>query len=324
MMNSALPKISICVPIYNVEKYIERSVRSLFIQTYQNIEYIFVDDCTPDGSVEILESLLRNNSDKSVKILSHTHNRGLAAARNTAIEHATGEFVVHVDSDDWIEPNTIELLVKRQLDTNADIVSCNAIAHYPEGRTELLIEPKYETIDDMVMQTIQLTLDHVIWRRLIRKSLYTNNNISAVEGVNIGEDHHTLPRLVACANTFACVDECLWHYNCENQNSYMQQSFGFNYKRYCSDMSSIDILLSYFVNTQKYYEELQKNKICYINKSLKMALNANDRKAYNKILKDLLHVPKQYWHYASFNKLWRLFMVKNYCIHKIKQLIFNH
>lgn len=323
-MNSALPKISICVPIYNVEKYIERCIRSLFVQTYKNIEYIFVDDCTQDGSIEILASLLRNNSDKSVKILSHTFNRGLAAARNTAIEHATGEFIVHVDSDDWIEPNAIELLVKRQLETNADIVSCNAIAHYPKGRTELLIEPKYETIDDMVMQTIQLTLDHVIWRRLIRKSLYANNDIRAVEGVNIGEDHHTWPRLVACADTFACVDDFLWHYNCENQNSYMQQSRGFNYKRYCSDMSSIDILLSYFENTQKYYEELQKIKMCYINSSLKMALNANDRKKYNKILKDLLLVPKEYWHYVSLNKLWRFFMVKNYYIHKIKQLIFNN
>ena len=231
-MNSALPKISICVPIYNVEEYIERCVYSLFAQTYKNIEYIFVDDCTQDGSIEILESLLRKNSDKSVKILSHTFNRGLAAARNTAIEHATGEFIVHVDSDDWIEPNAIELLVKHQLETNADIVSCNAMAHYPEGRTELLIEPKYKTIDDMVMQTIQLTLDHVIWRRLIRKSLYTNNDIRAVEGVNIGEDHHTLPRLVACASSFACIDDFLWHYNCENQNSYMQQSRGFNYKRY--------------------------------------------------------------------------------------------
>ena len=322
-MNSALPKISICVPIYNVEEYIERCVYSLFAQTYKNIEYIFVDDCTQDGSVEILKSLLRKNSDKSVKILSHTFNRGLAAARNTALEHAMGEFIVHVDSDDWIEPNAIELLVKHQLETNADIVSCNAIAHYPKGRTELLIEPKYETIDDMVMQTIQLTLDHVIWRRLIRKSLYTNNDIRAVEGVNIGEDHHTLPRLVACADTFACVDDFLWHYNCENQNSYMQQSRGFNYKRYCSDMSSIDILLSYFENTQKYYEELQKIKMCYINSSLKMALNANDRKKYNKILKDLLLVPKEYWHYVSLNKLWRFFMVKNYYIHKIKQLIFN-
>ena len=319
------PLISVCVPIYNVELYIERCARSLLIQTYDNIEYIFVDDSTRDNSIEVLNRIIAEcGTLKQIKIIHHTHNRGLAAARNTALEHATGEFIVHVDSDDWIEPNAIELLVKHQLETNADIVSCNAIAHYPEGRTEMLIEPKYETIDDMVMQTIQLTLDHVIWRRLIRKSLYTNNDIRAVEGVNIGEDHHTLPRLVACADTFACVDDFLWHYNCENQNSYMQQSRGFNYKRYCSDLSSIDILISYFEKNKKYYDELQKIKICYINSSLKMALNANDREKYNKILKDLPSVPRRFWNNASLHKSWRLFMIKNYYIHKIKQLIFNN
>lgn len=318
------PLISVCVPIYNVESHIARCANSLLRQTYDNIEYVFVDDCTPDNSIDVLNRIIAEcGTSKKIKIIHHTHNRGLAAARNTAIEHATGEFIVHVDSDDWIEHNAIEMLVKRQLDTEADIVSCNAIAHYPEGNTKLLIEPKYATKDDMIMQTIQLTLDHVIWRRLIRKSLYTDNNICAVEGVNIGEDHHTLPRLVACANTFASIDECLWHYNCENQSSYMQQSRGFNYKRYCSDMSSIDILLSYFVNTQKYYDELQKIKVSYINSSLKLALNASDREGYNKILKDLSSVPKKYWIHASLHKSWRLFMIKNYYIHKFKQLMFN-
>lgn len=322
---TSLPKISILIPMYNVEKYIQRCIASVCNQTYSGImECIIIDDCGTDNSLLIAEQFVSSYEGFiDFKIIHHTHNRGLAAARNTAIEHAAGEFIVHVDSDDWIEHNAIELLVKRQLETNADIVSCNAIAHYPGGNTKLLIEPKYATKDDMIMQTIQLTLDHVIWRRLIRKSLYTDNNICAVEGVNIGEDHHTLPRLVACANTFASIDECLWHYNCENQSSYMQQSRGFNYKRYCSDMSSIDILLSYFVNIQKYYDELQKIKVSYINSSLKLALNASDREGYKKILKDLSSVPKKYWIHASLHKSWRLFMIKNYYIHKFKQLVFN-
>lgn len=104
----------------------------------------------------------------------------------------------------------------------------------------------------------------------------------------------------------------------------MSQSRRFNYKRYCSDFSSIDILISYFEKNKKYYDELQKIKICYINSSLKMALNANDRENYNKILKDLPSVPRRFWNNASLHKSWRLFMIKNYYIHKIKQLIFNN
>lgn len=321
-----LPLISICVPIYNVGKYIERCARSLFGQTYQNIEYIFVDDSSPDDSVLILENIIQelNADTRRIKILHHIPNRGLAAARNTAIVNATGEFVIHVDSDDWIECNAVELLVKRQLETKADIVSCNGIAHHPNGVTKLLIEPRYNSLDEMVMQTIQLTLDHVIWRRLIRKSLYTENGIQAVEGVNIGEDHHTLPRLVYCAKSFACIEECLWHYNCENENSYMQQSQGFNYKRYKSDSHSINILLEFFEKEHRYYDELQKIKVCHVNSSLKMALNASDKDSYNKMLNDLYTIPSKYLIHAQLNNAWRFFMVNNYYVRKWKQIIFNH
>ncbi len=96
--------ISILVPIYGVEKYIERCSRSLFGQTYFNIEYIFVDDCTKDNSIGILKKVLMDYPlrAKKVKIVSHSTNRGLSAARNTALTHAEGAYIMHVDSDDYL------------------------------------------------------------------------------------------------------------------------------------------------------------------------------------------------------------------------------
>lgn len=96
--------VSILVPIYGTEKYIERCTRSLFEQSYSNIEFVFVNDYTPDRSVEILKSILEKypQQKSNTKIISHDKNRGVAAARNTLLDNATGDYVMWVDSDDYI------------------------------------------------------------------------------------------------------------------------------------------------------------------------------------------------------------------------------
>ena len=107
-------KVSILVPVYGVEKYIKRCARSLFEQTYDNIEYIFVDDCTQDRSIDILEEVLKEypNRKNQVKILHHAKNRGLSASRNTALDASTGDYLMHVDADDYLHVDAIALLIK--------------------------------------------------------------------------------------------------------------------------------------------------------------------------------------------------------------------
>jgi len=179
------PKVSIIVPVYNVEKYIERCAVSLFEQTYGNIEYVFVNDCTPDSSIDVLKQVLSRfpNRTSQARILNHEKNRGLAVARNTALDNSNGEFVFHVDSDDYIEYNAIELLVNQQLKTASDIVSGMAVMH-EVNREILLPNPHYQTKEEMVIDVMQLTINHSIWRRLIRKSLYIDHDVRAQEGVN--------------------------------------------------------------------------------------------------------------------------------------------
>ena len=252
-------------------------------QTYTGImECILVDDCGTDKSMAVAEQLIADyHGNIRFRMLPHTHNRGLAAARNTAVEAATGDFIVHVDSDDWIEPNMIESLVAKQQETGADIVSCNAVAHF-ETQDLLWEEPVYPSKDEMMHSVIQMTLDHVIWRRLIRTSLYKNNNISAVEGINIGEDHYTLPRLLFYAESFAKCDEVLYHYNCVNAESYMQQNRQkpLNDPKYRSDRDSINILIEFFAqHDTSYLGDLYtiQRKLVYDN--LYCAIQTNNKDA---------------------------------------------
>ena len=109
------PLISILVPVYNVNLYIERCARSLFEQTYKNIEFIFVNDCTPDNSIDILKTIITSYPEvyDKVKIINHINNKGLSYARNTALQNATGEYIIHIDSDDFIDRNCIKELADK-------------------------------------------------------------------------------------------------------------------------------------------------------------------------------------------------------------------
>jgi glycosyltransferase involved in cell wall biosynthesis len=119
--------VSILIPVYGVEKYIEKCAHSVFSQTFERIEYVFVDDCTKDGSVDKLQQVLELYPARksSTRIIKHEKNRGVAAARQTAIDAATGDYLLFVDSDDYIEKNMVELLYKKAFEKNADIFFVN-------------------------------------------------------------------------------------------------------------------------------------------------------------------------------------------------------
>ncbi|MEG2341032.1 MAG: glycosyltransferase family 2 protein [Odoribacter sp.] len=119
-------KVSVIIPVYNVEKYVGYSLQSVLNQTYKNIEYIIVDDCSPDGSMDIIqEMLLKHPRQEDVLIVRHEKNRGLSAARNTGLGLAHGEFVFFMDSDDKLTTNCIELHVKALLKSGADFTVAN-------------------------------------------------------------------------------------------------------------------------------------------------------------------------------------------------------
>lgn len=218
-MNNA--KVSILVPVYGVESYIERCAVSLLEQTYDNIEYVFVNDCTRDNSISVLEGVIERypNRKNNCKVINHIINRGLGAARNTAVENASGDFVMHVDSDDFIDFNAVELAVSCQMATDSDIVSFGALMEY-SNKTDEYVPKDYEETKSFCIDVLSRSQPHFIWGRLIRKSLYVDYKIRVVEGANMGEDLQILPKLIYYSKKCSVLRQTLYHYNLSNNASY--------------------------------------------------------------------------------------------------------
>lgn len=245
------PKVSLLVPVYNVARYIERCAVSLFEQTYENIEYIFVDDCTPDNSISVLLTVIKRypKLEKRIKILYHERNRGLAAARNTAVRASTGKFVMHVDSDDWIDPHTVEECLNKQKITGAEIVSFEAMVEWGTYQDTMHINP-YKSKEDKICQMLEGSMMHCVWGALISKRIYTDYNICQIEGVNIGEDYIITPILHFYATSVAAIHKPFYHYSFENTNSYVH---GFSEKKGEELWKAIRISEAFFSNKAPIY-----------------------------------------------------------------------
>lgn len=122
-----MPKVSVIIPVYGVEKYIERCVRSLFEQTLDDIEYLFIDDCTPDKSIDILRQVLEEYPQRKEQVVVHSmeQNSGQAKVREWGMRNATGEYVIHCDSDDWVDKDMYEDMYNKAIEAGADVVVCD-------------------------------------------------------------------------------------------------------------------------------------------------------------------------------------------------------
>jgi len=219
-------KVSILVPIYGVEKYIEQCAISLFSQTYEDVEYIFVNDCTPDNSISILEKVLANYPERKsqTKIINHPENRGLGAGRKTALAASTGEFILNVDSDDYIPTDAIEKLVAVQKETNADIVSGAFQFLTTDGALIDELPPHLDKQTTLRLLLTQNTILNNIWGRLIRRSLYSNHQIDSIEGINMAEDYGLTTRLVCAATRLAYTDNIVYVYRQSSASSTFGES----------------------------------------------------------------------------------------------------
>ena len=213
MKNTEPYTVSILVPVYGVEKYIDRCARSIFEQTYHDLDIVFVDDCTPDKSIEILNRVLEDYPERKeqTRILRHDHNRGLSAARNTAVAAATGTFLTHVDSDDWLELDAVEELVKKQTETGADIVT-GVMVRNENTMDPHYVEPVYKDKNEMMVNILSQIFHHELAGRLVKRALYSDHLLAALEGMNQAEDWRMTPMLLWYANGIARLDKPTYHY----------------------------------------------------------------------------------------------------------------
>lgn len=216
-------KVSVIVPIYKVEAFIARCAESLMCQTLrEGVEFIFVDDDTPDDSICVLQKVLRRHPERAtqVRLLKHDVNKGLPAARNTGLVIAQGEYIYHCDSDDYVEPDMLEVLYTAAAQRQADMVWCDWYLTFDKNE-RYMRQPSYATAEEALKSMLAGGMKYNVWNKLVCRSLYVDNHILFPAGYGMGEDM-TMIRLAACANVVAYVPKAFYHYVKINASSFCQ------------------------------------------------------------------------------------------------------
>ena len=214
------PLISVIVPVYRVEKYLERCVKSILSQTYKNLEVILVDDGSPDQCPAICDACAEK--DARVKVI-HQENKGLSGARNAGINAASGEYLAFVDSDDYVSPHFIEELYQLLKDTGCAIGQCRFSYVKGEGLVEegdsaFCIYRGESLMEQLYGPEEKATCFVVAWNKLYRAELFKETGIRYPEG-RIHEDEATTYRLFHEAKKLAFLDRALYGYYTENGGS---------------------------------------------------------------------------------------------------------
>ena len=207
-----MPKVSVIIPIYKVEKYIERCAISLFEQTLNDIEYIFINDCTTDNSMGILQEIISRypNRQSQVHVFDLPINNGLPAVRKYGLQYAKGEYIAHCDSDDWLDKTAYEKLYYRAIQDNSDIVFCDY--YKSNGIQHSLIERNIDTRSkNTIIKSVSKKAYWTVWSALVRHSIYTDNQI-IYPAQNNGEDFALMFQLIYYARSFSKINEALYYY----------------------------------------------------------------------------------------------------------------
>ena len=277
-------KVTIGIPVYRVENYIERCVVSVYEQTYNNLEIIFVDDCSPDNSIVVLQQLMDKYPERKIqsRIVKHDYNRGSAAARNTVVEYATGDFLIWVDADDYIDKTLVAQCVKQQQATNCDIVlfDYTTLNRY---NNKIVKHIRCSSSYERTLKLLARQTPMCLWGGFYRLSLYKEYGISAVEGVNNNDDYQVLPRLSYYSRSISYIDKPLYYYDCTNETSI---THNFNICQAEQGWKSIEILEDFFKDKgPEYMDALQMASIDRVATYLKWSIKDNN-KGYYKVLRD--------------------------------------
>ncbi len=233
-MNSK--KISIIVPVYNVEKYLPKCLDSLINQTYKNLEIICVNDETPDGSLKMLEDYARK--DNRIKIISQK-NQGSSGARNTGAKYVTGDYIMYVDSDDWVDLDTCEVAVNKAIENDADVVLWSYVREF----ADLSLPKKIFDEDEIVFNKEEVkyklhrrlfslcgeelryieNADSIVtvWGKLYKAELILSNDIKFVDINLVGTSEDALFNInvFGYAKKAVFVNKCFNHYRKDNMTS---------------------------------------------------------------------------------------------------------
>lgn len=237
--------VSILTPVYGVEKYIEQCARSLFEQSYAHIEYIFVDDCSKDKSISILESVVAQYPERArqVHILHHPHNKGVGAARQTALMAANGDYVMFVDSDDFLPQDAVENLVEKAKLNNADLID-GGYAEWQDNQVATIAQMPLHIAKEKYLKLLlcQNIIPNRLWGRIYKRSLIMEHEIFFLEGIDYAEDLFWNAQFLYYGNRIF-LDRVVYYYRTDNMNSY---NHNISEKNLLSYSKSTHLLIAFF------------------------------------------------------------------------------
>ena len=205
-------KVSVIIAAYNIEKYIERCIKSVINQSEREIEIIIVNDGSTDNTLNIIKKM--NEIDDRIVVINKK-NQGLIEARKTGLKYAKGEFILFLDGDDWLENNCIDELYKIAKDKKVDIVLYNAYIAY-DDKKEILNTFNENMIDDIKKNPIKnlllLNISPTIWSKFIKKSFLNKNNIEFPKNISYAEDLAAVLSIFINKPKIVCNEQRLYNY----------------------------------------------------------------------------------------------------------------
>lgn len=210
-----MPKVSVVIPVYGVEKYIARCAVSLMEQTLDDMEFIFVNDCTQDNSIEELKRILAlyPNRSAQVKIINKDYNEGLSFARKTGVENASGDYIGFCDSDDWVDITMYEKLYNKAFYERLDYVKCghyitNGITTLSRNNVNLSDSPNKE---EMLSRLLRCTGLNSVWDTLTRRKVFEDHSFKYTSDSML-EDFFLATQIIESCSSYGVVDEPLYFY----------------------------------------------------------------------------------------------------------------
>lgn len=312
------PLITIAMPIYNVEKYIKEAMVSVLSQTYNNIEFLIIDDRGSDKSMMIVNDIIDNyNGNKTIRIIKHDENKGLSEARNTAMNEAKGEYIYFIDSDDFITKDCIEKMYNIIKDNNnVDFV----VASYKKIFETKTINDDSITLENISIKNSTKIKEYIfqnpskrfigyVWNKLFKISFLKRNGLSFIPKIYYEDDIFSLKAYMG-SDSLTCLADITYYYR-QREDSIMYIGKGAFIKKEIQDYSYTRKQEKNFLkefSDIKYYknEMLYIAGFCFFN--AKAYINHNDNKVNIKpYIKDILYYP------LSLNKI--LFARKDFIKH---------
>lgn len=246
-------KVSIVIPVYSVEEYIEECLTSAFNQTYADIEFIIVDDASPDSSMVIANRLIEKyKEEKSIIVVKHEFNKGLSAARNTGIIASSGEYLYFMDSDDILPDRSIELLVDSLSESPVDIVVGGYSTFVAKNDKDRKVTFKAKGIyhgGDVLDSFLAGTWPEMAWNKLVRRTLCVENELFFPEGI-VHEDNYWSFLVASTANSLCLCEHVTYLYRLRSQSITQNKSR----KNFDSLLFVIDKIVDYSLKADLFYK----------------------------------------------------------------------